>query len=134
LLRSQDLAAQSLHVAHQMPGGVVLQACMRRGTAAAALVEQQHVVAGGIEETPVGRRAAAAGPAVKEDRRLAEWIAAELPIDAMAVARVQVAVRIGMDLGIHSGLAFENQIPLAMAEAQAARLELRLGPEIGTRR
>ena len=71
LVRAHDLGAQALDVRDQVPSGVVLQAGVRRGAAAAALVEQQHVVQAGIEQLALHRRAAAAGAAMQEDRRLA---------------------------------------------------------------
>lgn len=100
LVRAHDLGAQALDVRDQVPSGVVLQAGVRRGAAAAALVEQQHVVQAGIEQLALHRRAAAAGAAMQEDRRLALGVAAEFPVDLVAVARVQVPVTVGFDLRI----------------------------------
>src|SRR5690606_23087103 len=88
---------------------------MRRGAATATLIEQQHVVGSGVEEAAVYRRAPAARSAMEKDRRLALRITAELPIHAVTVVGSQVAVRIRLNLRIHSGLAFEDEIPHAMA-------------------
>lgn len=74
---------------------------MRRRAPAAALVEQQDVVARGIEQTPMVGAAARAGAAVQEYRGLAGRVAAALPVDAMAVAGVEVAVGVGFDRWVH---------------------------------
>src|SRR5690606_31586056 len=71
LVRVQDLGAQALDVGDQIPGGVVFDVGRGGGPAAAALVEQQHVVACRIEQAAVGGRTACAGPAVQEYRRAA---------------------------------------------------------------
>ena len=110
LVGAHDFGAQALDVGHQVPGGVVVQAGVRRRAAAAALVEQQHVVALGIEELPMHRRAAAAGAAVQEHGGLALRVAAEFPVDLVAVAGIQDAVAVGFDRGV---------------EHQATRLKIR---------
>ena len=66
-------------------------------SAAAALVEQQDLVARRIEQPAVIGRATGAGAAVQENGRLAVWIAAQFPIDLMAVADVEMAGLIGFD-------------------------------------
>ncbi len=81
--------AQPLDIGHQMPGGVVVQAGVRTGAATAALIEQQHLVAFGIEQLAMMRRNAAARPAVNEDRRLTVRVAAQLPVDPVAIPSVQ---------------------------------------------
>ncbi|CFP67388.1 Uncharacterised protein [Bordetella pertussis] len=87
-LGAHHFGAQVLDVGHQVPGGVVLQAGVRQRAAAAALVEQQHVVAARVEQLAVHRRAAAARAAMQEYRRLALRVAAQLPIDLVAVAGI----------------------------------------------
>src|SRR6185295_7937335 len=80
-----------LDVGDEMPGRVGLELGMRPRFSAAALVEEENVVARGIEELPMDRTDPAAGPAMQKDRRLALRIAAHLPIDAMATANVEHA-------------------------------------------
>src|SRR5690606_24703919 len=75
----QDLCPQPFDVFDQMPGGVVLQARMRRGAPAAALVEQQNLVALRVEQASMCAGASPAGTAMQEDRRLAIRVAAKLP-------------------------------------------------------
>ena len=64
---------------------------MRARFPAAALVEEEHVVARRIEELPMDRADPAARSAMQEDRRLSLRIAADLPIDAVAIADVEHA-------------------------------------------
>src|SRR5690606_17544266 len=73
---------------------------VRGRTAAAALVEQQHVVALRVEQLPMHGRASAAGAAMQEHGWFALRIAAEFPIDLVSVAGVQHAVAIRLDSGI----------------------------------
>ena len=49
------------------------------------------------------RGAARARAAVQEDRRLAARVAAELPIDPVAITDVEMAVLVGLDRGIELG-------------------------------
>src|SRR5690606_27859792 len=77
---------------------------MRRGPAAAALIEQQDLIAFRIEQPPVSRRAAAAGAAMQEHRRLALRISAELPIHLVTVSGVQKTMGIGLYFRIHVGI------------------------------
>ena len=81
--------AQALDIADQMPGGVGLQAGVRRGTATAALVEQQHAVLLRIKQATVVGAAAAARTAMQEHRRLAGRIADQFPVDLVAVAGIE---------------------------------------------
>ncbi|MCY1523448.1 hypothetical protein D9M68_583450 [compost metagenome] len=70
---------------------------MRLRAAAAALIEQQHVIALRIEQLAVHGRAAAARAAVQKHGRLALRISAEFPIDLVAVAGIQRALAVGFD-------------------------------------
>jgi len=92
-----EFASQRFHVGDQMRRGVVGQLAMRRGAAAAALVEQNDAVACRIEEPPLHRRGAGAGPAVHEQHRDAIRVAGRFPVDAMATCRFQHAAGIGGD-------------------------------------
>src|SRR5690606_31563186 len=85
-------------------GGVVLQARMRRGAPAAALVEQQNLVALRVEQASMCAGASPAGTAMQEDRRLAIRVAAKLPVHTVTITGVQVAMGVGMDLRIHYAL------------------------------
>src|SRR3546814_13918878 len=81
---SSDVCSSDL-----VPGGIVFQACMRGGAAAAALVEQQDLIAFGVEQPPVCRRATAARTAMQKYGRLALRIAAKLPIHLVTVSGIQ---------------------------------------------
>ncbi|CUY44725.1 Uncharacterised protein [Serratia marcescens] len=81
--------AQPLDIGHQMPGGVVVQAGMRTGAAATALIEQQHLVAFRIEQLTMMRGDAAARPAVNEYRRFTVRVTAQLPVDPVAIPSIQ---------------------------------------------
>ena len=70
---------------------------MRGRSAAAALVEEQDVVAVGIELAAMIGAAAGAGAAVEHHRRLAPRRSAALPIEAVAVADFEPAAVIGLD-------------------------------------
>src|SRR5207248_7337922 len=83
-----------------VPGRVGFEARIRRRLAAAALVEHQDLVLVGVELPPMIGARSAAGPAVEEYHRLAVGIAAQFPIKAAAVADVEHAAVVGLDLGI----------------------------------
>jgi hypothetical protein len=68
--------------------------------AAAALVEQQDVIALGIEQPAMVGAAGGAGAAVEEDDGLALRVAAQLPINLMAVAGVEPSGAVGLDGGV----------------------------------
>jgi hypothetical protein len=55
------------------------------------LVEQDHPVDRRVEEPPPGGAGSRAWAAVQHQRRLAERVAATLPVDAVAVANVEHA-------------------------------------------
>ena len=94
--------AQALDVGDQVPGGVVVEAGMRTRAAAAALVEQQHAILVWIEQPAMLGRAAGARAAMQEDRRLALGVAADFPIDLVAIAGVEMAGVIGLDLWVEA--------------------------------
>ena len=67
-----------------------------------------------IEQAAMGRRNAAAGTAMQEDRGLGAGRAGTLPIDHMAVADIEVAAGIGFDFGIEGTQGFSHSfIPWA---------------------
>jgi hypothetical protein len=101
-----ELPAQELGVGDQMPRGVGVEvragfARVRRAPTAVALVEEHEAVGVGIEERPKPGRGARARAAVEDDRRLAERIAAGLPVQAVAVADLEEALVVRLDFGVH---------------------------------
>jgi hypothetical protein len=56
---------------------------------ASSLVEQHHPIERRVEEPPPGGACARTGPAVKHQSRLAERVAANLPIDEMALTDIE---------------------------------------------
>jgi hypothetical protein len=81
----------------QVRCGVVDQFAMRRGAAAAALVEQNDAVAYRIEKLPLRRRRAGTGPAMHEQHRDARRVARRFPVDAMRARCFQHAAGIRGD-------------------------------------
>jgi hypothetical protein len=88
---------QDFDIVDQVPGRIVIETCVRRAPAAAALIEQHDPVDIRIEEPPHIGVATAAGTAVEEYHRLAVRIAAFLVIHAMAVADIEHAGAIRLD-------------------------------------
>ncbi len=88
---------------------------------AAALVEQQNVVARRIEQPAMRRPAAAARAAMQEDRRDPAPRAAAFPIDAVSVADVEPSRVIGLDFGIELAQAVGHRRPPAPAFAEQTR-------------
>src|SRR5690606_37071965 len=78
-----QVLAQLLEVRHQVPGGVLLEARVRRAAPATALIEQDDAIDGGIEEPPLFRVGAAARAAVDEHHGFALRIARLLEIDVV---------------------------------------------------
>ena len=97
-----EMRAQPLHVGDQMPGGVGLQARVRQRAAAAALVEQHDAVARRVVVAAHGGVAAAAGPAVHDQRRLAVGVAAFLEVDLVPPADLEPLLAIGLDRRIET--------------------------------
>ncbi len=95
---------------------------MRQRAPAAALVEQQHVVARRIEQPAMRRPAAAARAAVEEHRGDAAGRTAALPIDAVPVADVEQARGIGFDRGIELAQRFGHRRPPADPHRRARAL------------
>ena len=56
------------------------------------------------------RTRSTARAAVKEDDRLAVWIAAELPIEAVTIANVEMSVLIRFNLGIERTTRFGGDV------------------------
>src|SRR5262245_10075319 len=92
-----EMKAQPLHVGHQIPGGVALEAGVWPRTAAAALVEQDDAIAAGIMITTHAGVAAATGTAMHDQHRLAARIAAFLEKNLVLVANFQMLLAIGLD-------------------------------------
>lgn len=93
-----QVLADALHVLHQVPGGVVLQAGVRRGAPAAALVEGDDAVQGRVEVAPAGRIAAGPRPAVDEHHRQPVRRAALVDVEDVGVFHRQLVPRVGLDL------------------------------------
>src|SRR5690606_34309665 len=116
---------------------------MRRRATAAALVEQQNLVALWVEQSAVRGRASTAGAAVQKDGWFALRVAAKLPIHLVAVFGVQKPMGVRLYVRVHVCFlvlcaawrlfAGEDQIPHPMAQAQTASFELGLRAEVGAR-
>ena len=92
--------AQPLDILDQMPGRVRLEVGVRGRFARAALVEQQDVIFRRIELAAMVGADPRAGAAVEEDDRLGARRPAPLPIKRMAVADVEHAALVGLNLRI----------------------------------
>ena len=95
-------------LARQVGGGV---AGVRGAAPAAPLVEQDDAVARRVEVAAEAGGAAGPGPAVHDERGLAVGVAAGLPVDAVAVADVEHALRVRLDLRIQVAHAASLAIP-----------------------
>ena len=84
--------ADHLDVGHEVPCGVLDHAGMRARPAAAALIEQDHAVNGGVKIAAHRRAAAATGAAVQNHDGHPLGIAALLDIDAVPIAHVDHAL------------------------------------------
>ena len=73
---------------------------VRGAPPAAALVEEQHVVGGRVEDPTMIRVETAAWSAVEEDGGFAVRVADQFPVDALAVADVEHALLVGLDLRV----------------------------------
>ncbi|MCY1246895.1 hypothetical protein D9M72_601710 [compost metagenome] len=83
-----------------MPCGVGLDLRVRSRLAAAALVEQSHIIERRIEQATMVGRNRAARSAMQEDGRLGAWRADLFPIDHVTVADIEVARCIGFDFRV----------------------------------
>jgi hypothetical protein len=88
-----------------MSGGVALQtrledASMWSTTPTIALVEEHKAVGALLKESAVPGRTSRTRSTMQNDSWLAMWIAAGLPVDAMAVIYLQEAVLVWLDLWI----------------------------------
>src|SRR6185312_6368275 len=97
-----EMRSQALDVAEDAVGGVGREVDARvagvwQAAAGVALVEEHDAEARRVEQPPHARRAAGAGTAVQHERRLTLGIAAGLPIDAVALADLEQARRVGLD-------------------------------------
>src|ERR687896_2528777 len=75
---------------------------VRPAPAAVALVEKNDPIPGGVEIATMSGPATRTGAAVHHEGRLARRIAADLPIDEMAIADGQVSLIVRFDRRIHS--------------------------------
>ena len=94
---------QQLDVGEEVPGGIAREVGVRRArvrlaASATALVEEDYAVGLRVEEPPLPRRTARPGAAVQDDGRLALRIPARLPVHEVAVAHVEQAVLVRLDL------------------------------------
>src|SRR5262249_33928914 len=99
---------QELNVAEEVLGRITREvrgriACVRRAPAAAALVEKDDPVGGGIERPADPGRAAGAGPAVQHDDGFSLRIPADLPVDPIALADVERSALVRFDLRVEFG-------------------------------
>src|SRR4029077_2918539 len=85
-----------------MPGGVLINAGMRRRAAAAALVEQHHAVAIGIVIAPHDGGRAATGAAMQQNGGLAVGIAAFLVIKLVEPGDLEPSRAVRNDLRIEA--------------------------------
>src|SRR5262245_50193885 len=92
-----EVKAQPLHVGHQIPGGVVLEAGVWPRAATAALVEQDDAVAAGIMISTHAGVAATTRTAMYDQHWLAAWVAAFLEINLVLVANFEMLLAIGLD-------------------------------------
>src|SRR3990172_631463 len=88
---------QPLHVGHQIPCRVGIEAGMGKRTSAAALIEQDDSVACRVVIAAHGRVASSTRPAVNDQRRLAARVTAFLEIDLMPTSHLQALVAKGLD-------------------------------------
>ena len=103
-----EVPPQSLQVGEEVLGRVGAEIGVRVarvGTAptAAALIEENDPVGGGIEVAPQTGRAAGARSAVEDDGGLAGRVTAGLPIHLVAVPDVEHAVLVRFDLRVERG-------------------------------
>lgn len=88
---------------------------MRRATAAAPLIVQDDPVSIGIEEPAVPGGATGSRTTVEDDGGLSLRITAELPVEAVAVADVELATVIALDFRVEA----RNWLVLALPNALA---------------
>jgi hypothetical protein len=96
------MGTDAFEVLDQMPSGVVLQAGMGRGTAAATLIEGDNAVKVRIEITPALRVASRTRSAVNEDDRQAIRRAAFIDIQHMRLFHCQIVPGVRFDLRVQS--------------------------------
>jgi len=97
-----EVLAQLLHVPEQMGRGVVAHvgrrvARVRSAATASALIEQHDPEALRVEHRACTGRAAGAGATVDDEGDLAARVAADLPVDEVAVTGIEHAVVVGLD-------------------------------------
>src|SRR5262249_54099354 len=88
-----EMAAQPLEVGDQVRRGVVGDLAEWLGAAGAALVEDDDVIVGGIEEAAMHGAGAGARPAMEEYHRRALRVAALLVVDLVRSAHRKIAGR-----------------------------------------
>jgi len=92
-----DHHAQAFDVAYEMPRRVLPELRMGSRSAAASLIEQQHVVDRRIEEASTVGRASASRAAVQEHGGLAASRSDAFPVDGMAIADIEMAAAVRLD-------------------------------------
>src|ERR1700710_2826485 len=98
------MRAKDFSVGHEVPGRIdlhvnVIPAGMRRAASATSLVEEDDPVAVRVEQSAMPGRAASAWAAMEEHGGLAVGIATHLPIQRVAVADIEHALVVRLDLG-----------------------------------
>ena len=93
---------QGLDVLDELPGGVVPEVRLKRARMGstlptASLIELNHSVDLWIEQPALTARASRAGATVQHDCRLPFGVAGSLPVDAVAIAHWQQALRVRFD-------------------------------------
>src|SRR5690606_16930585 len=92
-----QMLPEALHVGDQIPGRIVLERRMRDRAPAAALIEQNDAIAGGIVIAPHRGVAAATRSAMHEKCRLAMRVSALLEVDLVASRYRQATLGIRLD-------------------------------------
>src|SRR5580658_6914559 len=94
-----QMLAQPFDVRDQVCGVVARKigvwcACVRRAPSAIALIEEHDAIGGWIEQPAMPLGTSRSGTAVQNEGRLTAWIAASLPVEEIAIADLQHAMRV----------------------------------------
>jgi hypothetical protein len=100
MYRRPPSCAGVFDVGDKVPSGVGVKAGVRGGFAAAALIKQQHIIAGGVKEAAMIGVNAAARAAVQEHGRRGAGGADAFEMDLVAIADIQQARGIGFYRGV----------------------------------
>src|SRR5690606_315674 len=97
-----QMLTNALDIGDQRLGGIVLQARVRGGTTAAALIEGDNAIQGRIEVTATGGIAAGAGTTMNEQHRQPVRRATLVDVQNMRWLDRQLMACVGFDLRIQS--------------------------------